>query len=153
MGDGPKVYQSVEDADADSVMDTVTAATNAGFTLQVVDEGHVLCQKPDTMELVDVFPDGSWEYQDVKEDGTMREMSGPNALLLSLYLASDENKDKFEEHAHMGGSEEATTSEESEMTEHTPQPGEEDPTQPAAPEQEEAGEENAGEEGSEEQGG
>lgn len=99
MGDKPTIYTSEEDANADSVMDTISAASKAGFTDQVNDEGHVLCQKPDTMELVDIFPDGSWEYQNVGEDGKMQEMSGTNAMMLAMYLASDENKKMFEEYA------------------------------------------------------
>lgn len=81
------VFDSVEDANAAAVMDTVSAATKEGFTNQLVDEGHVLCAKPETMELVDVFPDGSWEYQNVDEDGKAIEMSGINAAILALYLS------------------------------------------------------------------
>lgn len=90
------IFQSPEDAAAAAVMDTVAAATKAGLTQQVVDEGHVLCQRPESMELVDVYPDGSWEYQNALENGEMQTMSGINAALLAMYLASDENKALFE---------------------------------------------------------
>lgn len=89
-----KVFNSIEDANAAALMDTVDAATKAGLTNQVVDEGHVLCQKPDSLELVDVFPDGSWEYQNAGEDGEMETMSGSNAVMLALYMHGD-NKAEF----------------------------------------------------------
>jgi hypothetical protein len=92
------VFGSVDEANAAAVMDTVNAATKAGLTSQLVDDGHVLCAKPDSMELVDVFPDGSWEYQDVNDDGTMETMSGPSAVMLALYLSGD-NKKLFAEQA------------------------------------------------------
>jgi len=91
-----KLYKSVEAANNGAVMNTIKAATKAGLTKQVVDDGHILCSKPDTMELVNIFPDGSWEYQNVKTDGKMQTMSGANASLLALYLHSDENKAIFE---------------------------------------------------------
>lgn len=91
-------FESVEDANMAAVMDTVSAATKAGFSNQAVDEGHVLCQKPDTWELVDVYPDGSWEYQDIDDEGKVEEMSGTNAALLALYL-SPEHKAAFSEEA------------------------------------------------------
>ncbi len=50
------------------------------------------------MILVDVFPDGSWEYQDVDEDGKAVTMSGSNAAMLALYL-SPEHKAAFAEQA------------------------------------------------------
>ena len=96
---GTKIYMSDEDADAAALMDTVAAATKAGFVNQSNDEGHVLCMKPDSMELVDVFPDGSWEYQDVDDKGSIVEMSGASAVMLAYYLSSDENKKMFEKHA------------------------------------------------------
>lgn len=93
------IFNSVEDANAAALMDTTDAATKAGFTDQMVDEGHVFCAKPESMELVDVFPDGSWEYQNVDEDGKAITMSGTNAAILALYLVSDENKKLFAEEA------------------------------------------------------
>jgi hypothetical protein len=98
MGTPDKIYNSVEDANADALVDSVAAATKAGFTLQATDNGHVLCQKPDSYELVDVFPDGSWEYQNIGDDGKAIEMSGPSAVLLALYLHSDENKAMFKKY-------------------------------------------------------
>lgn len=92
-----KVFKSVEDANAAAMMDTTAAATKAGLTEQLVDDGHIICQKPGTMELVDVFPDGTWEYQNVNEDGEAESMSGNSAALLALYLASSANKEKFQE--------------------------------------------------------
>jgi len=92
-----RVSNSIEEARAADQADTVKVATDAGFTEQVEDEGHVLCQKPDTMELVDVYPDGSWEYQNARDDGSMQEMSGSYSNLLAMYLASDENKQLFED--------------------------------------------------------
>jgi hypothetical protein len=92
----PQLYQSAEDLNSEAVMETVLAATKAGLIQQVVDEGHVFCARPDSMELVDVFPDGSWEYQNALEDGDMVTMSGANAMLLAMYLSSDENKALFE---------------------------------------------------------
>lgn len=83
------LFASVEDADSSAVMDTISAARKAGFTQQVNDDGHVLCAVPDTARLIDVFPDGSWEYQDVLEDGEMETMSGDSALMLALYLHGD----------------------------------------------------------------
>lgn len=91
------IFDSVEDANIASVMDTTSAATKEGFTDQIVDEGHILCAKPDTAELVDIFPDGSWEYQNINVDGLMEEMSGQNAALLAMYLVSEENKKLFAE--------------------------------------------------------
>lgn len=92
------VFTSVEDANLAAVMDTISAATKEGFTEQMVDEGHVLCAKPETFELVDVFPDGSWEYQNIDDDGKAEIMSGTNAALLALYL-SPEHKAAFTEEA------------------------------------------------------
>lgn len=92
------VFNSVEEANAAAVMDTVSAATKAGLTSQLVDEGHILCAKPDTMELVDIFPDGSWEYQNVLDSGKAESMTGPSAVMLSLYLNGN-NKKLFEEEA------------------------------------------------------
>lgn len=83
-----EVFDSVDDANIAAVMATSDAATKAGFTQQEVDEGHILCAKDGTMELVDIFPDGSWEYQNVTEDGAVETMSGASASLLALYLAS-----------------------------------------------------------------
>jgi len=92
------IYRSEQDLIDDEFMETIAAATKAGFTDQMTDDnGHVLCQKPDTMELVDIFPNGGWEYQNARENEPMQEMSGANAALLALYLASDENKKLFEE--------------------------------------------------------
>jgi hypothetical protein len=90
------VFNSVEDATMAAIMDTVSVATKAGLTSQVVDDGHTLCAKPDTMELVDVFPDGSWEYQNVPANGKVESMSGTSAVMLSLYLHGD-NKKLFED--------------------------------------------------------
>lgn len=89
------LYTSEEDANAAAVMETVGAAFNAGFTEKIVDEGHVFCSKPKTMELVDVFPDGSWEYQNVNKEGKVEEMSGTTAALLALYLG--DHKKMFQE--------------------------------------------------------
>ena len=83
------LFASAEDAYAAAVMDTISAARKAGFTHQVNDDGHVLCAMPDTARLIDVFPDGSWEYQDVLDDGEMDTMSGDSALMLALYLHGD----------------------------------------------------------------
>lgn len=88
------IFNSPEDANAAAVMDSVAAAFNAGLTNKVTDEGHVLCARPDSMELVDIFPDGSWEYQNVSEEGKTESMSGTTAALLSLYLNG--NKELFE---------------------------------------------------------
>lgn len=92
------VFDSAEDANAAAVMDTVSVAKKNGLTEQMVDDGHVFCAKPETMVLVDVFPDGSWEYQDVDEDGKSITMSGTNAALLVLYL-SPEHQAAFAEQA------------------------------------------------------
>jgi hypothetical protein len=92
-----EISQSAEELNDSRVMDTLSAATKAGFTQQVNDEdGHVLCAVPDTMKLVDIFPNGSWEFQDVDEDGEMKTMSGDSAVMLALYLHGD-NAKIFEE--------------------------------------------------------
>lgn len=90
-------YPSVEDLNTARMMNSIAAAKHYGLTSSVAVDGHVYMSRPDSMELVDIFPDGSWEYQDVKEDKTMRTMSGPNASMLSMYLQSDENKAIMEE--------------------------------------------------------
>jgi hypothetical protein len=91
-----KLYQSEEHARIEAVMNSVEAATKAGFTTQVEDDGHVLCGKPDTNELVDIFPNGSWEWQNANEETMkMEEMSGTCAALLQMFLHSDENKKIF----------------------------------------------------------
>lgn len=105
------VFGSVGQADEAAMMDTLTAARKGGLTDQVPDESHILCQRPDSYELVDIFPDGSWEYQDVLEDGSMRTMSGLNAALLAMYLHSEENKLLFEKIAHEGTEGEGKTPE------------------------------------------
>lgn len=91
-----EVFDDIEAATTAGTMNTIDAATKGGFTEQTVDDGHVLCAKPDTSELVDIFPDGSWEYQAIKEDGEMDTMSGQTATLLALYLHGD-NKAIFAE--------------------------------------------------------
>ena len=81
------VFESVDDANSAALMNTVSVATKAGFTDQLVDEGHVLCAKPDSLELIDVFPDGSWEYQNIDDDGKAETMSNTSAVMLTLYLS------------------------------------------------------------------
>lgn len=79
--------------------DTIRAATLNGLTKVVPDDdGHTLCGNEETGEIVDVFPDGSWEYMGIREDKTMRTMAGPSAILLAGYLQSEENKVAMEEH-------------------------------------------------------
>ena len=90
-----KIFGSLEESLAASFANTLAAATKGGLTDQVPDADHMLCGKPDSMELVDVFPDGSWEYQDAKDDGDMVTMSGKDAALLAMYLYSPENKALF----------------------------------------------------------
>jgi hypothetical protein len=87
-----KIFRSHEDAKASAMQDTLRAAIKAGFTEHTDDERHVLCLFPDTNRLVDVFPDGSWEFQDVNNDGSMETMSGPSAVMLALYLHGDNAK-------------------------------------------------------------
>jgi diaminopimelate epimerase len=87
-----KIFRSHEDAIASAMQDTLRAAIKAGFTEHADDEGHVLCLVPDTNRLVDVFPDGSWEFQDVNDDGSMETMSGNSAVMLALYLHGDNAK-------------------------------------------------------------
>jgi hypothetical protein len=78
--------------------DTIRAATTNGLTNVVEDDdGHTLCGN-DEGEIVDVAPDGSWEYMGIREDKTMRTMAGPSAALLAGYLQSEENKVAMEEH-------------------------------------------------------
>jgi hypothetical protein len=87
-----KIFSSIEDAKASAMQDTLGAAIKAGFTEHTDDEGHVLCLVPETNRLVDIFPDGSWEFQDVNDDGTMETMSGDSAVMLALYLHGDNAK-------------------------------------------------------------
>jgi hypothetical protein len=87
-----KIFSSIEDAKASAMHDTFGAAIKAGFTNYTNDEGHVLCAVPETNRLVDIFPDGSWEFQDVNEDGSMETMSGTSAVMLALYLHGDNAK-------------------------------------------------------------
>lgn len=92
-----EIFEDVESATSAEILNTIDAATKGGFTEHVNDDdGHTLCSKPDTSELVDIFPDGSWEYQAIKEDGEMDAMSGQTATLLALYLHGD-NKAIFSE--------------------------------------------------------
>jgi hypothetical protein len=87
-----------DEINAKLAADTIRAATNNGLTKVVPDDdGHTLCGN-DEGEIVDVFPDGSWEYMGIREDKTMRTMSGPSAVLLAGYLQSEENKQAMEAH-------------------------------------------------------
>lgn len=95
-----KVFRSEADATAALQADSIEAAKMFGLTdVSNQPDGHVYCQKPDSMELVDIYPNGSWEYQDVLPNGDMRTMSGPGAAMLGYYLKSDENKKLFEDAA------------------------------------------------------
>lgn len=79
--------------------DTIRAATLNGLTKVVPDDdGHTLCGNEETGEIVDVFPDGSWEYMGIRDDKTVREMAGPSAIMLAGYLQSEENKLMMEAH-------------------------------------------------------
>ena len=92
-----QIFNSSEDAYLSDVMDSVHAATKAGFTKQAVDSVHVFCQKPDTIELVDIFPDGSWSYQNPTNKKT-ESMTGDSAAILAIYLhtiAEDAMKKNF----------------------------------------------------------
>ena len=99
-------YRTVESARVEDFTNTIQAATNAGLTLQAEDEGHVLCGSTHSNELVDVYPNGSWEWQNIDEDGKAITMTGTNAALLQMFLASDENKAMFFAHQDGDGGEE-----------------------------------------------
>ena len=91
-----EMFNSIEDANAASVMNTLSAANKAGFTEQVNDEGHVLCSVPGTTRLIDIHPDGSWEYQEVKDDGEMETMEGDSAAVLAVYLHGEASGEQAE---------------------------------------------------------
>jgi hypothetical protein len=89
-----KLYHSVEEYNEDMQYNTIHAARHNGFDMtQDGDNGHVLCGKHATAELVDVFPDGSWEYQN-REDDEVDRMTGVSSVMLHYFL---NNKELYKE--------------------------------------------------------
>jgi hypothetical protein len=68
------------------VDETIETAKAYGFDTLQADGDTILCGKPGTATLVQVFPNGSWEYRDVSED-EIRETDS-SAATLGVWLST-----------------------------------------------------------------
>jgi hypothetical protein len=86
-----QLFHSTEELNHHRVENTIHVARMNGFdTIQKEEDGHTLCGKHGTEELVDVYPDGSWEFEhsyDEREGGASAP-SGTSATFLGIYFAN-----------------------------------------------------------------
>jgi len=83
--DGVRLFASVEAANKAILDQTVNMAVRKGFSTVQAEGTGFLCGRPGTGQLVEVYPDGTWEYRDASEDEIKTE-SGRNAQTLGWFL-------------------------------------------------------------------
>ena len=98
MKDNPEfqLFKSQDDLHASDVANAVRTAHVGGFnTTKTTDNGHTLCGKHATSEVIDIFPDGSWEYKNGAD--ASKDISGETPAMLKIFLSSDKSRQMYYE--------------------------------------------------------
>lgn len=83
--DGVRLFSSVEALNKELMDQSVNMAVRHGFgTVQAEGDGF-LCGRPGTGQLVEVYPDGTWEYRDASGEEVIKD-SGRTAQTLGWFL-------------------------------------------------------------------
>lgn len=83
-----KLFLSSEEREAYGQRETVTVAWRNGFDTETKnDDGSVVCGKHSTAEVVEVYPNGNWEYRNTEDDDNVVKATGLTAALLGMFFA------------------------------------------------------------------
>jgi hypothetical protein len=82
-----KLFTSTDAMNKAALGETIRVAKAFGFDTTQEENGSTLCGKAGTATLVEVFPDGSWEYRDAAGDEEEIE-TGPSAAILGVWLST-----------------------------------------------------------------
>lgn len=82
------IYHNEEDLNNSMQYETAHIAHTKGFdTVQKEENGHLLCGKHGTGDLVDIYPDGSWVLKLESREGK-KPPTGNAAYMLGVYFAN-----------------------------------------------------------------